>query len=465
MNRFVFDLEFDSLTPTKIHVLSYAYNDNGDWKIVSTNDTERIKSFFLQKEAILIGHNVIKFDIPAVERLLDIKLDESLYIIDTLALSWYLYPDMKKHGLSEFGKLFGKEKIEITDWENLSYEEYKNRCEVDVEINIMLWGNICQDFDFLYEAVDYTDVILRISFKMKCLHLAEKEGWRVDIDSVNKFLEEMQFEQDACYADLKNIMPVVPVHSKLKRPINFYNNNGQLSKAGLNYLECYYGKGNVPVSEYMKDTAVESDKLDGDMRYVVKYEEPNPNSTIQIKNWLFSLGWKPDKFKFELKGGEKHFIPQILNDDKSLTDSVVQLAEYRPEVKYLEKITVLKARIGTLKGFIKNAVNGKITATASGLTNTLRLKHSIVVNLPKTKALYGKYIRKCLIADEGYELVEADIKSLENTTRNHFIYELDKDYVDAMNRPDFDSHLDLAVKAKMMTEAEVEFYKWYKDKK
>ena len=86
----VFDIETDGLLDelTKIHVLSWS-NDMGEVK--HTHDYDEMRYVLLNSET-LVGHNIIRFDIPAVEKLLDIKVTARL--VDTLALSWYGYRGM-----------------------------------------------------------------------------------------------------------------------------------------------------------------------------------------------------------------------------------------------------------------------------------------------------------------------------------------------------------------------------------
>ncbi len=92
----VFDIETDGLLDklTKIHVLSWS-NDNGK-TVRHTHDYDEMRYVLLNSET-LIGHNIIRFDIPAIEKVLDIKITAEL--IDTLALSWYLNHDRMRHGL------------------------------------------------------------------------------------------------------------------------------------------------------------------------------------------------------------------------------------------------------------------------------------------------------------------------------------------------------------------------------
>ena len=75
---------------------------------------------------------------------------------------------------------------------------------------------------------------------------------------------------------------------------------------------------------------------------------PNPNSPAQIKDWLFSIGWKPENFNEGVNGK----IPTYYLADKSLCPSVLKLGEV---VKSLDDLGVLKHRIGLFKGLPKRS--------------------------------------------------------------------------------------------------------------
>ena len=100
----ILDIETDGLLEnvSRIHCLSYQVL--GQDEIRSLTNTQDIKNFLLQDNLTIIGHNIIRYDIPVLEKLLQIKINAKL--IDTLALSWYLYPDRDKHGLEQWGRGF-----------------------------------------------------------------------------------------------------------------------------------------------------------------------------------------------------------------------------------------------------------------------------------------------------------------------------------------------------------------------
>jgi DNA polymerase I-like protein with 3'-5' exonuclease and polymerase domains len=79
-----------------------------------------------------------------------------------------------------------------------------------------------------------------------------------------------------------------------------------------------------------------------------------------------------------------------------------------------------------------------------------------LVNLPSVDKPYGAEIRGCLTAPEGYTLCGADMTSLEDTTKRHYMKPLDPDYVAEMSKDGFDPHLDLAKHAGVVTQDDID---------
>lgn len=463
MKKYVFDIEFDSLTPTVIKVLSYAIKEGDSWVIKTISDISTIKRFFEQKNCWFIGHNIIQFDIPAVLNLLSPEIAGRL--IDTLPISWYLYPKRNSHSVESYGVDFGVDKIQIEDWESASIKELTKRCEVDVEITIKMWEMMLYDLDVLYEGSDnISSIIDYLTFKVECIHLASVSKWKLDKQRAANSLSELIIMREEKILELKDVMPKVPVVGKMVKPKNFFKRDGSITKQGYAWLDIKYD-GKIPEKELLSHTSSHYNNEEDTVEYIKDYKQPNPNSGIQLKKWLFSLGWQPVTFRYEpnKNGKGNRAIAQIYTTEKELCESIRVLEDKEPAILVLDSLGVISHRISILEGFLKNCdKDGFLIASASGITNTLRMKHSGIVNLPKMSAKFGKHIRTCLIAEDGYELVEADIKSLENMTRNHFIFPYDPEYVKTMSGIDYDSHTDLCVEAGYMSKDEELFYKWFK---
>lgn len=447
----VFDIEGDGLRPTKIHVLSYW---NGK-KAVSLTDYEDIKNWLLDQD-ILIGHNIQRFDIPCLERLLGIEIKSKLR--DTLAWSWYLFPKRVEHGLESWGVEFGVPKPQIDNWEDLPIEEYCNRCEKDVEINQKLLEHCINYFSFLYECpksdVLYLPIVNYLEFKLDCAREQERSKWHIDVDLCQKTIAELEEAVLRRTEALSKAMPKVPKVKKRRPPEKPFKKSGERSVKGQEWVDL------------MKELGHPEDWSE-EVSYVASYEEPNPASVPQVKDWLFSLGWVPEKFKYEREDdGSTRAIPQIRiegEEGKELCPSVVALAEKDPAILELEGLTVAQHRLAILKGFIENMDDeARVEARIAGLTNTLRFKHKIVVNLPGVNKPYGSEVRGCLVAGDGKILCGSDMSSLEDRTKRHYMYFHDPEYVEEMSDPDYDPHLDLAVFAKVIDKEDMQLFIDYK---
>lgn len=393
---------------------------------------------FFCKSKLLIGHNITRFDIPVVEKLLGIKVEAK--IVDTLALSWYLEPKRTRHGLEQYGEEFGVPKPEIDDWEGLTTQEYIHRCEEDVKINDKLWRQQYKLLKRLYESeeeawrfIDY------ISFKMDCAREQERLRWKLDIPRAKNSLANLIGIKEDKVRELASVMPKVPVISKKTRPKKPFKQSGQKSAVGERWFSL------------LEEQGLDED-FDGVVEVVSGYKEPNPNSVPQIKDWLYSLGWTPTTFEYKRNKttGDIKKIPQVnlKNTGGQLCPSVIKLFEVAPDLKVLEGLSILTHRISILNGFLENVdADGFIQAQVQGLTNTLRFKHKVVVNLPGVDKPYGYDIRGCLIAPDGYELLGSDMAALEDRTKQHYMWPHDPEYVKDMMVEGYCPHVDIAVLA------------------
>jgi len=440
----VFDVEADGLLDqaTKIHCLSYT-SDGKDYKTIY--DYSDMRDLLLSQHG-LVGHNIVRYDVPLIEKILGIKLEARLF--DTLPMSWVLNYNRSKHGLESFGEDFGVPKPQINDWHNLTNEEYAHRCTEDVKINWLLWQDLLRRFMFLYKSKLKLDKFFRyLEFKMDCAVAAEKSGWKLDRGLAEKCVADLTKQKSDKEAELINVMPKRKVTTKKTRPKNCFKKDGTASAHGQRWFDLLQENG-LPLH------------FDDEVEVIKKWEDPNPNSTDQVKDWLYSLGWQPCTFKYDKnkETGEERKIPQVRKEGE-LTDSVKLIAETNPMVEVLEGLTVMQHRLGIFQGFLDCEKNGYVRAEIDGLTNTLRFKHKKpLVNLPGVDRPWGKEIRGCLTAPTGYVLCGADMTSLEDTTKRHYMQPYDPVYVQEMSQSGFDPHLDLAKHAGAIKQSDIDAY-------
>ena len=437
----VYDIETDGLLDelTKIHVLSYS--DDGK-TVHHTHDYDEMREFFTTRKA-LVGHNHVRFDIPAVEKVLGIEVKARL--IDTLALSWYLHHDRMKHGLEGYGEDYGVPKPVIKDWDSLTPEEYAHRCDEDVKINVRLWRDLDLKLNKLYQDPTEKDRLIDyLTFKLDCAREQEALRWKLDVDKAQAAYDEIMALKVEKVEQLADAMPKRTLTRMASRPKVMHKKDGSLSSHGEKWVDL--------CKEYKQPETT--------MQFVVKTgeERGNPNSNDQVKDWLYSLGWKPRTYKFlrDKVTGDERQIEQVRKNGE-LCGSVKELAKVDQAVDLLDGLTVLTHRAGILKSFLECHKDGWLEASVAGLTNTFRFKHyRPLVNLPGIDKPYGDVIRGCLTCPDGYVLAGADMTSLEDTTKRHYMKPLDPDYVEQMSHEGFDPHLDLALHAGVITQDDID---------
>ena len=440
----IFDIETNGLNPTKIHCLSYTYPDTLDVKTLFDYDDMRN---LLVKQSHITGHNIVRYDVPVLERLLGIELNCSYY--DTLPMSWVMNTDRPKHGLASFGEDFGIPKPVIEDWKGLTQEEYAHRCEEDVKINYHLWQDLIFKFRRVYEQdkLLLNKYLQYLTYKMQCAATAEQQGWRLDVDLAERCVTDLTSQQDQKIAELVDVMPMNKIYKVAIKPKKYTKEDGTVSKLGH--------KWDALLEEYGMPKGYE-----GELKVVKGVEPANPKSSDQVKDWLYSMGWKPCTHKYvKEEDGSERRIPQVRKDGE-LTRSVQLLVEQDKAVAVLDGLTVIQHRLAIFKGFLECQVGGFVKAEIAGLTNTLRFKHSKpLVNLPGVDKPWGKEVRGCLVApDDNHTLCGADMTSLEDTTKRHYMQPYDPDYVKEMSKDGFDPHLDLALHSGAITQKQIDMH-------
>ena len=444
----------------KLHNFCAKSVETGEmWTLHANTEKEKeTLSKFLNREIVLIMHNGICYDKNA---LIHFGYDVSkIHFVDTLALSWYLDLNRAKHGLEDYGVEAGVPKPVIDDWESLTQDDYDNRVQEDVKIQEYTYKKLKARFEELYgEMSDYDfcthRVVKYLNFKMEQLAEQQNTRLRIDVPRAKELIEEFSILIDEKTELLKSVMPKVPVYSKSTKPAKPFKKDGSLSATGIKWKE-------------LTEKAKVDFDFDGEIKTVKSYDEPNPQSPQQIKEWLFSLGWIPETFKYDKnEDGSERKIPQIYIPQSGgmLCPSIEKLADETEEVQALVGLGVVKHRKGSIQGFLDSLIFGEyIEAGAKGFTNTLRMKHrKPFVNLPSTRVVYGEDVRGCIIAREGKRFVCSDLSSMENIWKFNYQMPHDPEFVKSQQTEDHDPHLDIATEGMLISEYEVNFYKIVKE--
>jgi len=451
---YVCDCESDGFLDslTKIHTFGIGWKTkDNSWALKDTAKYDDMIKVLSDPTKVCVFHNGYLFDKKALEKVLGIEV--KAFIIDTLPLSWTLFPNRLKYGLEFFAEDYGLQKPKIESWTDLTYEEYANRVREDVKINIALWEDCLNYLKEIYDG-DLAKIESYLRFLAEVMQIVadqETYGIKLDINKCRENLEILTKMAQEKIDILKTIMPKIPIKSKRTKPKNMFKKDGSLSSSGERWM-------------YLVKACGLPDDYDGVIEEITGYSESNPVSVSQVKQYLFSLGWIPEIYVETVNTkGELKQVEQIKDKDKNLCKSVLKLVEKVPELIALDDLSVINHRKSYLESFLKNVQpNGYIQAQIGGLTNTIRLRHKTLVNLPKISAPYGEYVRPVLTCEADEVFVGSDLSSLENYTRTNFVADIDPKAIDILSDPDYDSHTQLAIFAGMMSQEDEDFYKWYK---
>lgn len=456
---FYADIETDGLIDEveTFHCAVFKEKATGAW-FKFRRGQEKQLSTFLSQGMTLVMHNGVKYDKEALNKL---GIDCDNRIIDTLMLSWYLEPKRPKHGLESYGEEFGVPKPPVYDWKNGDIEVYIHRCTEDVRIQELVWNKQIKMLNDIYGAnspvlpkfLDYMELRATI------LMLKEQTKWKLDVPAAKSLLIHLEEQAEDKRIALGAVMPKLPIYKLKNRPKVYFKKCGGLSKAAEDWEEFCKTNG-------LSDTAAHH-------KYISAWKDPQPHYVPEVKDWLFSKGWKPEIFDFkrDKNTGETRQIPQLafkqdsgIHKKGDMCPAIKRMAKVTPELKALLGYSMINHRKGFVKAMLDCVdADGYLVADVQGFTNTLRSKHTRpLANIPSVRAAYGKEIRSLLTCEEGYVLCGSDMSSLEDRIKHHFQFPLDPEYVKTQMADDFDPHLLIAVAAGLITEDEMNFFKWFK---
>ena len=178
----VFDIETNGLDASEI------------WCIVAKDiDTNKIYSYppdkisdaleLLEKSKILIGHNIVGFDIPVLKKLTNISFKDKK-IIDTLVLSRLANPEREGHGLKPWGFKLNFHKGSMNEEDFTSYTpEMLEYCINDVELNTLVFQAL------MTELSGFGEECIKIEHEVAdILKKQENHGFYLDVVKADKLL-------------------------------------------------------------------------------------------------------------------------------------------------------------------------------------------------------------------------------------------------------------------------------------
>lgn len=383
--RLIFDIETDDLNATKI------------WCIVAQDiDTNKIYKFppdkleegykFLQSAEQLIGHNVLGFDIPMVEKFGNIKLTDN--VVDTLVLSRLFNPTREGgHSLDNWGYRLSYRKIEFEDYQNYS-TEMLTYCVRDVQLNTLVYKRLqIESRGFSKESVDLEHQVVKI------MNQQETNGFKFDSKSATLLLAQLRERLQSVEDEVHKTFKPRWVDDRIVKP--YIKKDGSLSKRGLTDDEYDKCLANTDFEPFMRR----------------KLEPFNLGSRKQIGEYLIEMGWKPERFTP---------TNQPIVDEKTLS----QITHIH-EAGLIAEFLLLQKRIAQIDSWIEaveedNRVHGFVIPNGT-ITGRMAHRNPNMAQVPSLSSPYGEECRACWVVDEGYKLVGIDASGLEIRMLAHYM--------------------------------------------
>jgi len=406
----IFDIETDGLNPSKVHCLVL----QKDGKEISFIGRDIPKGIDLLADNLIVGHNVIKYDLPVLKRLYSYDHSPDL-VHDTLCLSRLIYPDIAN---SVDYKLLASDRIERSTVGRHSLKAWGQRLNFHkgdfAEINT---------FDIFTPAMlEYCiqDVKLTSLLYTKLLEKGfSKESIELEHEVANilKLQEDKGFGFDELKAQQLHATLLGRTHDlKLSLENRFPDWQVDLGE--------FVPKVNNKKLGYKKGVAIRKSKT---MKF-------NPSSRQHISNRLMELrNWKPKKFS-------ETGLPIV---DEETLDHL----DY-PEAKELNEYLLIEKRLGMLSdgknAWLKVVNKGRIHSNyiTNITTGRMSCRSPNLQQVPSINSPYGKECRELFIPSKGYVMVGADASGIEARSLGHYIYNYTggKEYVDLILNGDIHTY-------------------------
>jgi hypothetical protein len=408
MRTVLFDLETNGLLAdvSVIHCMSVM--DLADEKVrrfAPENIQEGVE--YLQAaadEGMLVGHNIINYDIPVIQKLFPKFSVDRKKIVDTIVLSRLYFSDLMNrdgdhvkagklpskrvgsHALEAWGYRLGMMKGEYATefkakfilqfgkdaWKDgLEWAEYSDEmglyCDQDVQVTYALYKHLMK-IEYDNRAVE-----LEHAARWYC-SMMERSGWPFNVGKAVELYASLVTKRDAIRAHMMATFPPLVIE-----------------------------RWSEKTGKKLKDKVIEF----------------NPASRDQIAHRLIAkYGWEPKSFT---EGGK----PQV-------DETVLSKLDY-PEAKVLAEYFLLEKRVGQLaegnQSWLKLERDGHIHGSIN--TNgavTGRCTHSSpnITQVPRVSSEYGPECRELFGVRPGFKQVGADLSGLELRCLAHFMARWDQ---------------------------------------
>ena len=408
MKKLLFDLETNGLLDTVSEIWIGGVKDLETGEIKTFSDFDKSSeplselTKYLGTADVLIGHNIISYDLNVLKLLLNWDYKKDVKIIDTMLVSQLNnFKREGKHSLKAWGVKLGDDKLDFSDFSQYT-DEMKTYMIQDINLNHKVYKALQAECKSLVSnRPTYKDALNLEHDIAKIVAQQVINKWKFDLPLARKHFEylsgEMKKIEDEVHPQLKERVITIDKEDKTVK----YLRDGRFSVVTARLLSEYYGK---EISQ--SDTHV--CKPDFKFRRTKKVPAELGNMDM-VRELLLENGWKPT---FWTPGGE----PKITEDSLASIESDMG--------KKILHYYSLRSRHSVLAGWIELAEsnNGRVYVEAFNLgTPTRRQRHAKIVNVPGVKSFFGKEMRELFTADDNKIMIGCDSSGNQIRALAHYL--------------------------------------------
>ena len=405
----IFDIESNGLLDTMdtIHCIALVLED-GESQLFGPDQIEEALDILKHADTI-VGHNIINFDIPAIQMIYPDWSPNGL-VRDTLVIVRVQHSDVYnddaeankltkdlwgRHSLKAWGYRIDEYKGdfgETSDWDTYT-EDMGLYCLQDTIVNLKLWKCL----------KGYSEQAIDLEHKFFCvLEKQMAHGWDFDVESARKLETILLDKKQELHTQLSEAFPAQV--KMLTTPEYWIDDQG--------FFEATYPR------KQQAPRSIQDSLKPGPMRTIsVPF---NPGSRDQVAEVLIQkYKWKPTE--------------KTETGKPKLNEETLDTLDY-PEIDMLKEYLMVKKRLGQLssgaKAWLKyvkedGRIYGRINHNG---TLTGRCSHSRpnLGQVPAVRAIYGTECRSLFTVPPGYKLVGCDASGLELRCLAHYTYIWDK---------------------------------------
>lgn len=420
MSRYVFDTETNGFLDvvTNCWIVRVINIDTGE-KIRWLEGDFGWKKVF-DEATLLVGHNIIGYDLPVLEKLFDYKPKKHTVLHDTMIMSLVLdYNRDGGHSLDAWGQKLGYHKIHFDKFDAYS-EEMDVYCERDVDLNLKVYRALLQEFSPLMARSPQIKIYMRVEHAVaRWCAMANLHGWPFNVEAARELLVTLEANVENTRSIIQPLLGLKTVAvDKVKGVVEVKSpkwvKNGGYAAHTANWFDIMWESGQD------EDRLVEGDYCR------VEFVELDLDSVADVKIFLFRNNWKPTEWNFKFNETTK----RKERTSPKITEDSLEALQGHGKI-YCDFLTN-KSRRDILKGWLNNVdekglLHGECFTIG---TPSLRARHSIIVNVPAADSVWGPEMRKLFGCLPGWKLIGCD--SAGNQARGLAHYLKSPEYVELL---------------------------------